>query len=364
MKHSKGQVLPEKEQNCFNQFIFREAAENGEILVDLSSTGRVRPWREKRLFTQQIADLYKHVNLKKANRLENCATFLTFRKTTFSKKMRLARGNFCHVRLCPMCQWRRACKVHSQMLKILSEIEARGLSFSYIFLTLTCRSVCADDLAQTLDMLQTAWHRFVNLRGFKDIVKGLYKGLEITHDVNPTVTAKMLEPKRGRPTKWMQAGCCVGDVNPTYNTYHPHYHVILAVPNGYFKGRNYIPHALWVEMWRKCLRADYSPIVDVRKVKGDTSKAIAETCKYTVKESDILTGNAAFDVDTLRTLDAALHKRRFAAFGGVFKDIQKELNLTDEDDPNPDTSDSLEEGKELSYVWLTGLRNYFSSPYI
>lgn len=364
MKHSKGQVLTQKEQNALNSFIAHEAAKNGDVLVDLSSTGRVRPWKEKRLNTQRLAALYRHFNPKKAERLENCATFLTFRQTAFSKQKRLYRGNFCHVRLCSMCQWRRACKVHSQMLKILAEIERRGESFCYVFLTLTCRSVRADELASTLDMLQAAWQRLIHLRGFKDTVKGLYKGLEITHDTRPIVTADMLTPQRGRPTKWIQAGCSVGDKNPTFDTYHPHYHVILAVSPSYFKGRNYIPHSLWVEMWRKCLRADYSPVVDVRKVKGETSKAIAETCKYTVKEADILTGNMSFDVETLKTLDSALHNRRFAAFGGIFKEIQRELGLTDEDDPSPDSESCQEESKNISYVWVTGLRNYYSSPYI
>ncbi|MDK6797419.1 protein rep, partial [Escherichia coli] len=75
---------------------------------------------------------------------------------------------------------------------------------------------------------------------------------------------------------------------------HPHFHCLLMVQPSWFKGKNYVKHERWVELWRDCLRVNYEPNIDIRAVKTKTGEvvanvaeqlqsAVAETLKYSVK---------------------------------------------------------------------------------
>ena len=48
---------------------------------------------------------------------------------------------------------------------------------------------------------------------------------------------------------------------------HPHFHCLLMVQPSWFKGKNYVKHERWVELWRDCLRVNYEPNIDIRAVK-------------------------------------------------------------------------------------------------
>ena len=63
------------------------------------------------------------------------------------------------------------------------------------------------------------------------------------------------------------------------------------VQPSWFKGKNYVKHERWVELWRDCLRVNYEPNIDIRAVKTKTGEvvanaaeqlqsAVAETLKY------------------------------------------------------------------------------------
>lgn len=100
-----------------------ETGEVLEILDDTSGTGRDRPWKLKRENTEKLKIAYDVINPKKAERLEHCATYLEYEVSVVDpNKKRLRRGNFCKVRLCPMCAWRRSLKIYSQMSSIMTEI--------------------------------------------------------------------------------------------------------------------------------------------------------------------------------------------------------------------------------------------------
>ena len=120
----------------------------------------------------------------------------------------------------------------------------------------------------------------------------------------------------------------------------------------------------WVQLWRKCLNADYNPVVDVRKIKNvSDSKAVAEVSKYPVKDSDVLVyDDWDLTVSTVAALDKALANRRLIAYGGILKDAKKELALADEengdlvnigDEVAPDSDFVLE-----FYYWHTGYRQF------
>jgi hypothetical protein len=147
-------------------------------------------------------------------------------------------------------------------------------------------------------------------------------------------------------------GLKVGDVNPAYDTYHPHIHVLLAVEPSYFDKDNdsYINQKEWRQMWRTALKADYDPYVDIRAVYdkrcGKKRKkreltpvsAILESGKYIAKSNDYIIRNPDKSVDEVRTdkavivLFSCLAGRHTISFGGVFRQAKRQLQLDNDDD--------------------------------
>lgn len=302
-----------------------------EVLHDKRKSGKERPWALYKLSNGYIAMAYDEVDTSKAERLRNCASWLEFTKTEGGLKLHNA--NFCRVRLCPICQWRRSLKTFGQVYKIVSVAQH---DYAFIFLTLTVKNCEGKALKDTLDELARSWNRFIGYKDIKNVVKGFYRGTEVTH-------------------------------NLTDDTYHPHFHCLLAVNKSYFTSRDYLSQPKWRALWRKAARLNYDPQVDVRRVKADKVDGVcAEVAKYAVKVSDVI----CFDdwdltVDTVATLDKALDKRRFISFGGVFKEIHKQLNLDDveqgdlvheNDSELPDVSKDT-----VLYAWNTGYNQYVRS---
>ena len=69
-------------------------------------------------------------------------------------------------------------------------------------------------------------------------------------------------------------------------------------------------------------------------------------------------------VCTVKILDKAMDKRRFAAFGGDLKKIHHALNLGDPEDGDlvhiDDESKAEKEGNEIIFHWYTGYRQYYA----
>ena len=109
------------------------------------------------------------------------------------------------------------------------------------------------------------------------------------------------------------------------------------VQPSWFKGKNYVKHERWVELWRDCLRVNYEPNIDIRAVKTKTGEvvanvaeqlqsAVAETLKYSVKPEDM-----ANDPEWFLELTRQLHKRRFISTGGALKNVLQLDRETNED---------------------------------
>ena len=88
-----------------------------EILSDKSKNGKERPWAEYKLSNSYLAIAYDEVDESKANRLRDCASWLEFSRT--EEGLKLHKANFCRVRLCPICAWRRSLKTFGQVFKIV-----------------------------------------------------------------------------------------------------------------------------------------------------------------------------------------------------------------------------------------------------
>lgn len=308
------------------------------ILRDVSPAGKVRPWAEKKVGNELLAAAYEKINPAKSIRLRECGKFLLFRR--YSDGVRQLHGmTSCRVRLCPICAWRRSLKVFFTIKRVVDFCFQRS-GFSYIFLTLTVRNCSADMLSKTIDEMMAAWNLLLTYKPVKSAVQGWYRGLEITHN------------------------CCYSSGN--FDSYHPHFHVLIAVNPSYFKSRFYLSKSRWAALWKQALGVDYDPVVDVRKVKGNTSEAVAECAKYSVKDTDyILPDDWDLTLDTVRVLDAVLASRRLVAYGGEFRKVKRILQIEDEDTGslvNVGDDEYFPEDPENfvleSYAWFSGYRQY------
>ena len=248
----------------------------------------------------------KHGHLLSESRmkdLEECADELLFLQDAEGNR-RLKQGNFCRIRVCPMCNWRRSLKLFSQVSAVTDAILAEKKA-RFIFVTLTVQNVRGDVLRDTIDRLNKAFsyitansRTFAPAKKLKENLLGYMKAEEITY-------------------------------NADRDDFHPHIHAILEVRPSYFKN-GYIKQKDWIAMWRAALGVDYDPLVDVRNIKGGTAKAVAEVAKYPVKMDGILKiADKDKAAKALTWLYSATFKRRLVTFGGDFREYRRRLELDD-----------------------------------
>jgi len=314
-----------------------------EVLQDLSSSGRVRPWRENKLANTVLTAVYKNIAkrfsgvlkplgdyyLSKANRLDKCARHLVFGVEENGKK-RLVFADFCRVRLCPMCQWRRALKVESQMFDIIREIEKLN-TYSFIHMTLSFKNISVgDDLSAEIDRLMYAWQKFTKNIVFKPI-QGYYRALEIR-------------------------------LNEQQTEYHPHFHILLVVRKSYFHSRDYTSQATWTQAWKQAGQLDYEPHVWLKKIKDSSALFLPELIKYTAKAEDfIFPDDMALSEERVIQLDRALHQRKLICLGGIVRQISQDLKI----EINAEDSDLVHiDGevpqnamfyRQMAYTWISGV---------
>lgn len=312
------------------------------VLKDINKNGKDNNWKKRKEDNLNLAESYKRLGFKKYYRVLDCSTFLEFRYFLDTGEKKLNNANFCKVRLCPMCSWRRSLKIFGQVSKVMDYVE-ENYNYKYIFLTLTVKNCCGEDLKFTLDHMTDSFNRMNQRKAFKQSIKGYFRSLEVTY-------------------------------NKHENTYHPHFHLILSVNNNYFtNSRIYLSQNDWMNLWKDCLKVDYTPIVDVRRVKESDKGiggAVAETAKYTVKSEDFIIKddkgkvNKKLTDEVVKTLDKALHRKRLTSFGFIFKEIHKKLNLDDAEDGDLKNTDNDENLRSdllyvlLRYQWNIGLKNY------
>lgn len=357
------------------------------ILSDKSSTGKERPWREHKQENETVEKVYRQLADKseaerdywssRADRLCSCGCHLRFNLYSdgnggIMKKIKNAES--CRVRLCPLCSWRRSIKIQAHMRKILDYMAQNG-NYEFILVTLTVPNCEGSDLSDTITHLMKSFQRLSQTKAFRKAVVGWYRGLEITHNLAKyKFRWSKRKGKKVRVYIYDENGERIP--NTSFDTYHPHFHLVLAVKKSYFTSRDYISHDKWLEMWRNATRNYDITQVDVRKIKPKNSdlqtgssfadmimSAVLEVAKYTVKSEDYVNPNDwDMSCKSVAVLDPALHNRRLVAYGGIMKDIHEKLNLDDEID-----GDLIEDGEtpnsdpigEVCAVWHTGYQQYF-----
>lgn len=318
----------------------------------------------------QLVDSYLRLGYNsKASRVNDCGSFLEYHKYDGVDKAVLAHANFCKDRLCPLCAWRRSLKLFGQLSKVMDNLCG---SYRFLFVTLTVKNCGGQDLASVVRSLNRAF--CVLLKGKRmRFVKGYFKALEITHDCYPYISKKMWYGNKQQHIKargryYSKLGLHIGDANPNFDTYHPHLHCVFAVDDDYFTNP-YLSQDELCLLWQKALGIDYKPVCDIRTVKPQFEKngdgmgyksAVCEVAKYSVKDTDFLTGNNDFVDSTVFTLSHALHHVRLCSFGGIFEQVRKILGMFDDDCIDGDLlhiSDDDVIRSDLSYIVIRYMWN-------
>jgi plasmid rolling circle replication initiator protein Rep len=278
----------------------------GEKMTDRTKSGKIRPWRQKKTENVKYSEYLEILKFKKAYNVRTCAETLNFSVDQNGEK-KLYQVWFCKSRLCPMCSWRRALKTSVELEKVLSAAVAEYPNSQFLFLTLTIRNVTGDKLKWTLKRLTDAFHKMMKYKKIK-YVQGYVRSTEVT-------------------------------VNESDGSYHPHLHVLLMVAPTYFTGGGYLTQETWTELWKKALKIDYRPMVNIKKIhdkkgKGSLKSAALETAKYQTKSKNYLNDDVDdhVNLERLKILENALKGTRQFGYGGVLKDIANKLKLPDEDD--------------------------------
>lgn len=352
----------------FNNSELRNIASNTSKLVQMELADN---FHKRKCDSLLLADSYSRLGLqKKAHRVKSCSTFLQYRidlnRLNEPYHQRLCKAYFCSDRLCPICQWRKARKTTNQLTLIMKHL----LEYRFIFLTLTIQNVRCDELQPAVDnILGKAWHNLINNRRFKNAYCGFFRSFEITHDVEPVITKSMFIKKR---RFYERHRLRVNDINPTFDTYHPHIHAIVAVTPDYFEKRNpsYLGKKEVRNLWRNALHIAYNPYVDFRvlldrKKENDgisSSYAILNIAKYITKSADYLirgedkTINEDFTDEAVSVISAGIAKRRLISYGGIFRKVHKSLNLDTVDDgdllfTDAETKESLADFITIDCTW-------------
>lgn len=280
----------------------------------------------KKDLNRKAADyMEKHVSVKTINRFETCSSWFHHLTNKEMSVKRLHKTDACGNRFCPICTWKTAKKDAikiSIMMDAVKEIEDK----EFLFLTLTAPNVSAEELPDEIDRFNAGVNRLFQRRNVKRVVKGYIRKLEVTTDQEKLITEELYKRKKDY---YDYRGLKVNDPNPTYNTFHPHMHIIVVVNKSYFGNRDAISKAEWLEMWRGCMKDNSITQVDAKKVRSTelgNSKAVLEIAKYSAKGQDLYHSEKVFD-----TFYRALKRRQLIVYSGIMKDYVKKFKIGDLD---------------------------------
>lgn len=327
-----------------HSYTTRSITENqdNETLKDMSKSGKVRPWKEKKIDNVSYSEILDILKVKKAHNVKQCGSVLEF-KPTEEGYLKLYKTWFCKSKLCPVCNWRRAMKNSYQAQRVIEEVVKEKPTARWLFLTLSTRNaIDGETLEQSLKDLTKAFDRLSRYKKVSKNLIGFMRSTEVT-------------------------------VNQKDGSYNQHMHVLLCVENAYFrKKENYITQNEWVDLWQKALRVNYRPVANIKAIKPnrkgdkDIQAAIKETSKYSVKSSDYLTGDSEKDSEIVSDLEQGLYRKRMLSYGGLLKQKHKILNLDDAEKGNlintsdeEKTTDEEEKANSITAIWNFEKQNYY-----
>ena len=321
-----------------------------EILEDKSSTGKKRDWAKHKKHSLAVSGAYQTFegSATFSKRMEECGAWLRFLVCQAGHPMVLVAAYFCQCRLCPMCQWRRSLVIFHQVHDLVHEHLKHFKTDVPVLLTLTVPNVQKEGLIDRISLMQKSWDKLVKRRNVKRICRSWFRALEVTY-------------------------------NAERDDYHPHFHVLMLVPENYFRKQYdlYIERDEWLKMWQAVTVIPEITQVDIRRVKKlrkstPIASVSAEVAKYATKPGDYIrelsNGLCEANAKVLEALHVALRRRRLVAFGGEFKIYRKQLQQQEVEEADMVHISEKEETchcricqSELlpqMYTWQIGLRQY------
>lgn len=213
----------------------------------------------------------------------------------------------------------------------------------FVFLTLTVKNCPVEELRATISEMNHAWKKLSKRKGFPAL--GWLKSVEVTRNQ------------------------VIG--SPWFGTAHPHFHVLLMVPESYF-GASYMSKAKWAVLWQSCLKVDYLPVVDVRSVKPKPGqdhaqalrKTLLETLKYSVKPGDLMgssdSKSVQLDKDWLVELTDQMLNSRAVSVGGILRQFIDESEPDDLIHGDNEVSTEIGSQVDITFGWREEVKRYKS----
>jgi plasmid rolling circle replication initiator protein Rep len=291
------------------------------ILQDINKNGKRKDWKGRKMQSLAISEAFRTGgDVLRAKRIERCGSWLNFQTCPDDHEKKLVGADFCRNPLCPMCMWRKGLLTAHQVCNVAHEALQRHPTLRFLFLTLTVPNVSGDQLGDEITHLVQSHRRLFQRKQVKQAVKGTFRAMEVTYNIDR-------------------------------DDYHPHFHILLAVPPSYFS-KNYIKRDDWLKLWQESTRYDNITQVDIRRVKPRTDRegasmagAAGEVGKYVTKPKTLCDRRLSDDkrAEVVMTLQEAIYKRRLRAYWGMLKEIHRELRLVELDEAR--NQDMVEAGR-------------------
>lgn len=234
-----------------------------------------------------------NITENRIDRVKSCSNYFTAVADRTLQKSKIVKAIRCRDKFCPVCQKIKSTK-NALAIEAMYNYLKDTTKLNYLFITLTAPNVKGDKLSEELNNYTSSFKRMIKTKKIEKINKGYIAKLEITYNFEE-------------------------------DTYHPHYHILMAVPNQYFKNPDYyLKQNEWLEIWQKAKRDKNITQVDVRKVQNKNidgiSSEVLELAKYMAKSADYFNSLDVFEIYYNET-----HKKRFMRYGGLFKESLKEF---------------------------------------
>lgn len=243
-------------------------------------------YNQKKSKNQEVITyIVKHVSANSLENIKTCGDWLQMVTDKTMEHQKLNSANFCKNRFCPMCSWRMARKEALKISVLMKYIKDKH-DKEFIFLTLTTPNVEGDKLNEEINKYNHSFQKLMQRKEVKNIAKGYIRKLEVTY-------------------------------NKDRNDYHPHFHVMIAVNKSYFTDtKQYISQSRWLEIWQQTTGDPSITQVNVKKIRTNDNKEVAEIAKYGAKDADYLVSQEVFDI-----FYTALKGKRILVYSGLFKDV-------------------------------------------
>lgn len=253
------------------------------------------------------------------DRWANCGYYVRLIGDAELEHMQVDAANYCGMRMCPVCEWRKAMRTAACVGAISSAMQAQGRIM--LMVTLTVPNVQANELREMINCVNRAYNALMHLKRYQ-VWRDNVRKLEVTY-------------------------------NSRSDTYHPHLHVVVYVKPGYFCSQGgYISHDQLLDDWRHVTGNPAITQVDLRRCKDldGRGKAILEVSKYAAKASDYM----GHGEDVFSVYARALRGVRLMGYGGLCRELRKawdagEIGAADDD---------------ITYVWELLYRWYADMGYV